>query len=53
LRTASNSDRTYRQSVVEAAVRFCGKVFGQDYAALLAKAADLAANGERKAAAKG
>jgi hypothetical protein len=53
LRTASNSDRTYRQSVVEAAVRFCGKVFGQDYAALLAKAADLAANGERKTAAKG
>jgi hypothetical protein len=53
LRTASNSDRTYRQSVVDAAVRFCGKVFGNDYAALLSKAADLAGNGERKAAAKG
>jgi hypothetical protein len=53
LRTASNSDRSYRQSVVDAAVRFCGKVFGHDYAALLGKAADLAANGERKAAAKG
>jgi hypothetical protein len=53
LRTASSSDRTYRQSVVDAAVRFCGKVFGHDYAALLSKVADLAANGERKAAVKG
>ena len=52
LRTAPASDRIYRQSVVDAAVRFCGKVFGQDYAALLGKAADLAGNGERKAAAK-
>lgn len=53
LRTASSAERTYRQSVVDAAVRFCAKIFGQDYAALLAKAADLAASGERKAAAKG
>jgi hypothetical protein len=51
LRTASSSDISYRQSVVDAAVRFSGKVFGQEYATLLAKAADLAAAGDRKAAA--
>jgi hypothetical protein len=50
LRTAGGSERNYRQSQVEAAVRFCGKVFGQDYAGLLGKAADLAAAGDRKAA---
>lgn len=52
LRTASDTDRSYRQSVVEAAVRFCGKVFGHDYAALLGKAAELATHGERKTVAK-
>lgn len=50
LRTAGGTERNYRQSQVEAAVRFCGKVFGQEYAGLLAKAADLAAAGDRKAA---
>jgi hypothetical protein len=49
-RTCTGSDRDYRQSQVEAGVRFCGKVFGQEYAGLLAKAADLAAAGDRKAA---
>lgn len=52
LRTASSTDASYRQSAVDAAVRFCGKVFGQEYATLLGKAADLAAAGERKAAVK-
>jgi hypothetical protein len=52
LRSASGGDRTYRASVVDAAVRFCAKVFGQEYAGLLGKAADLAASGERKAAGK-
>jgi hypothetical protein len=52
LRNASANDRTYRQSVVDAAVRFCSKVFGQEYASLLGKAAELAASGERKAAGK-
>ena len=33
LRTAGASDRSFRQSQVDAAVRFCGKVFGADYAA--------------------
>jgi hypothetical protein len=56
LRGASDADRSFRQSQVDAAVRFCAKVFGHDYAALLGKAAEVAANApppERKAAAKG
>jgi hypothetical protein len=52
LRNATAADRNFRQSQVDAAVRFCAKVFGQEYAALLAKAADVAANSERKTAAK-
>lgn len=50
LRTANPAERDFRQSQVEAAVRFCAKVFGQEYATLLTKAADVAANSERKAA---
>jgi hypothetical protein len=50
LRNCNEAERPFRQSQVDAAVRFCGKVFGQDYAALLAKAADVASHGERKAA---
>ncbi|MEA2936846.1 MAG: hypothetical protein QOC56_350 [Alphaproteobacteria bacterium] len=52
LRHAGEADRRFRQSQVEAAVRFCGKVFGKEYASLLAKAAEVAINSERKAAAK-
>jgi len=54
LRQAGDSDRQFRQSQVDAAVRFCAKVFGEEYAALLAKAAEVAANAahERKTAAK-
>lgn len=50
LRAAGPSDRAFRMSQVDAAVRFAGKVFGPSYATLLAKAADVAQNGERKAA---
>jgi hypothetical protein len=32
--------------------RFCAMIFGQEYASLLAKAAELAAQRERKAAAR-
>jgi len=46
LRTASAIERPGRQSRVDAAVRFCGKLFGAEYAALLSKAADVAAKGE-------
>ena len=52
LRNAGKADRPFRQAQVEAAVRFCGKVFGAEYASLLTKAAEVAANSERKAAAK-
>ena len=50
LRAAGDSDRPFRQSQLDAAVRFCRKVFGDDYAALLLKARDVAAGAERKAA---
>jgi hypothetical protein len=52
LRHAGDHDRPFRQSQVDAAVRFCRKVFGQDYASQLAKAAEVAghaAQAERKA----
>lgn len=55
LRAAGESDRPFRQSQLDAAVRFCRKVFGDEYAALLLKARDVAArdvaaSAERKAA---
>jgi hypothetical protein len=50
LRMAGEADQAFRHAQVEAAARFCSKVFGEDYAATLQKAADLAVQGERKAA---
>jgi len=50
LRNAGNGDRSYRQSQFDAAVRFCAKVFGPEYAETLTKAADVAVAKERKAA---
>jgi len=44
LRAAGDTDRRFRQSQVDAAVRFCALVFGNDYAALLTKAAEVAAH---------
>jgi hypothetical protein len=52
LRQSTGSERSFRQSQVDAAIRFCNKVFGEEYASLFAKAADMAAPGERKAAAR-
>jgi hypothetical protein len=49
LRHAGDADRAFRQSQVDAAVRLCAKVFGKEYAALLGKAAEVAATAERKA----
>lgn len=49
LRHAVPSERSFRQSQVDAAVRLCATVFGRDYAAQLSKAAELAA-ADRKAA---
>ena len=50
LRQAGDLDRSFRQSQVDAAVRFCAKVFGRDYAALLVKAAEVAGSAEPRAA---
>jgi hypothetical protein len=44
--------RPFRQSQVDAGVRFCATVFGPQYAAVLGKAAEVAANSERKTAVK-
>lgn len=50
LRAASPVERSFRFSQVNAAVRFCAKVFGPEYASLLAKAAEIASQAERKLA---
>jgi hypothetical protein len=42
LRTAGEGDRAFRRSQIDAALRFSGKVFGQEYASLLAKAVEVA-----------
>jgi hypothetical protein len=52
LRSGDAADRPFRQSQVDAAVRFCAKLFGPQYAAVLGKAAEVAANSERKTATK-
>jgi hypothetical protein len=53
LRGASGGERPFRQSQVDAAVRFCAQVFGKEYASLLAKAAEVASHDhERKVAAR-
>ena len=54
LRGASGGERLFRQSQVDAAVRFCAKVFGQEFASLLTKAAEVASHDhERKASVHG
>jgi hypothetical protein len=53
IRHAGDADRPFRQSQVDAAIRFCRTIFGAEYAGLLAKAAEVAAQtaaGERKSA---
>jgi hypothetical protein len=42
LRQADDTDRLFRQSQMDAAIRFCRTVFGADYAGLLGKAAEIA-----------
>ena len=49
LRHAGEADRRFRQSQVDAAARFCAKVFGNDYAALVGKAAEVARTPVRRA----
>ena len=48
LRHAGDADRAFRQSQADAAVRFCRKTFGPDYAAMLTRATELAGHQERK-----
>lgn len=50
LRQAGDHDRTFRKSQLDAAVRFCAKMFGKDYADLLTKAGNMAESSERKTA---
>ena len=50
LRNASDHDRGFRKSQLDAAAPFCAKVFGQEYADLLTKAGSMPANTERKTA---
>jgi hypothetical protein len=42
LRTAPGTDRAFRLSQIQAAIRFVGKVYGAGYAALLTRAAEVA-----------
>jgi hypothetical protein len=42
LRQAGDGDRPFRQSQLEAAIRFCRPIFGAEYSGLLAKAAEVA-----------
>lgn len=53
LRNVEGPDRNYRMAQMDATIRFCAKLFGDDYATQLSRAADVAATSERKAAAKG
>jgi len=50
LRQAGQGERSFRQSQIDAATRFCGKLFGPDYAATLGRAAAVAMIPERKLA---
>ncbi|WP_024512469.1 hypothetical protein [Bradyrhizobium sp. ARR65] len=48
LRGGDARARAYRQMQFSAAIRFCEVLFGQDYAALMSRAAESALTGERK-----
>ncbi|HEV2156042.1 hypothetical protein [Bradyrhizobium sp.] len=48
LRVADHKVRIYRQQQMQAAIRFCQVLFGDDYASLMSRAADNAVTGERK-----
>jgi hypothetical protein len=48
LRVSEGKNRSYRQSQVTAAIRFCNQLFGPDYASLMSRAAENAMTGERK-----
>jgi len=47
---AGEHDHSFRKSQMDAAIKFCGKAFGQDYASVLVRAAEKADSAERKLA---
>jgi hypothetical protein len=49
LRGGDAKARAYRQMQVAAAIRFCGILFGNEYAVLMSRAAENAATGDHKA----
>jgi hypothetical protein len=53
LRGGDARTRPYRHMQVQAAVRFCEVLFGNDYASLMSRAAENAMTGERKSARAG
>lgn len=53
LRAADHKVRGYRQQQVQAAIRFCQVLFGDDYASLMSRAAENALTGERKSSRAG
>ncbi|WP_035699663.1 hypothetical protein [Bradyrhizobium genomosp. I (2014)] len=53
LRAADHKVRAYRQQQVQAAIRFCQVLFGDDYASLMSRAAENALTGERKSSRAG
>ena len=48
LRGGDAKTRSYRQMQVAAAIRFCGLLFGNEYAVLMSRAAENATTGEHK-----
>jgi len=53
LRGSEGKARSYRQTQVAAAIRFCDVLFGADYASLMSRAAENAMTGERKSSRTG
>ncbi|TPQ32489.1 hypothetical protein C2U70_21645 [Bradyrhizobium guangdongense] len=53
LRAADLKARGYRQQQMQAAIRFCEVLFGDDYASLMTRAAENALTGERKSSRAG
>jgi hypothetical protein len=50
LRLSPPAERPLRQSQVDAAIRFCARLFGAEYAGLLGRAADIAVKDEQRLA---
>jgi len=53
LRASDSKTRPFRKMQMDTAIRFCDLLFGNDYASLMRKAADVALSGERKSSRTG